>query len=217
MARHGLAWCFLTETWCAQGTTKRLSTNAVVTQEGPRAPTGRPHYGEAAMVNPALMGPREIEVVHENAEWHVFVIRVRGVCFVCVYVPPRALLRQHGTNMRDRGPHRGYLLLQWLQQFDARLTRPALLLLDNVSSHKVDAKFKHPPPNCPAICQPLDQRIIRSFKSRYRSKILTCKFQRVALQNIGMAWKDISAKLGNCMGTTPRRSHGKESDDFPSQ
>ena len=73
------------------------------------------------------------------------------------------------------------LFEQWLHEFDRSINKATLLILDNVSSHKININlFRHLnflflPPNCTSICQPLDQGIIRSFKSEYRSRLLAFK------------------------------------------
>ncbi|XP_071952507.1 tigger transposable element-derived protein 4-like [Antedon mediterranea] len=54
--------------------------------------------------------------------------------------------------------------------------RNILLFLDNASSHvgleKSNIKLAFLPPNTTSVLQPLDQGIIKAFKSRYRAKLL---------------------------------------------
>lgn len=71
---------------------------------------------------------------------------------------------------------------QWLSKFDAdmmRAGRKVLLIVDNVSSHKALAvtnlhaiELAFLPPTTTSHIQPLDQGIIKTFKTIYRSKIL---------------------------------------------
>ena len=69
----------------------------------------------------------------------------------------------------------------WIVQFDRRMTRlgrKALLLMDNVGSHKHDeitlksTTVQLLPANCTSKLQPLDQGIIESCKRMYRTALL---------------------------------------------
>jgi hypothetical protein len=58
-----------------------------------------------------------------------------------------------------------------------REKRKILLFVDNATSHPKDLKLKNIkivflPPNTTSICQPLDQGIIKNFKTWYRALIL---------------------------------------------
>lgn len=72
------------------------------------------------------------------------------------------------------------LMTEFLKMFDKRMglqKRKVLLFLDNATSHPSDLKLKNVkihflPPNTTAFCQPLDQGIIKTFKTFYRSAIL---------------------------------------------
>ncbi|XP_071965525.1 tigger transposable element-derived protein 6-like [Antedon mediterranea] len=61
--------------------------------------------------------------------------------------------------------------------------RNILLFLDNASSHvgleKSNIKLAFLPPNTTSVLQPLDQGIIKAFKSRYRAKLLRSVLAKV--------------------------------------
>jgi hypothetical protein len=69
---------------------------------------------------------------------------------------------------------------QWLGKFDTQMWksgRKILLIVDNVSTHKAHMDLRaielvYLPPNTTSHVQPLDQGIIRAFKSAYRTKLL---------------------------------------------
>lgn len=71
-------------------------------------------------------------------------------------------------------------MTEWLLQFDRKIglqNRKVLLFLDNAASHPVNLKLKNIkiiflPPNTTSHCQPLDQGIIKNFKTFYRALIL---------------------------------------------
>jgi hypothetical protein len=68
----------------------------------------------------------------------------------------------------------------WLTKFDKQMVREKrkiLLLVDNVSTHKIPVELKaielaFLPPNTTSVIQPCDQGIIRAFKMRYRTMLL---------------------------------------------
>lgn len=72
------------------------------------------------------------------------------------------------------------IMTEFLREFDKKMgleKRKILLFLDNAASHPRDLILKNIkivflPPNTTAICQPLDQGIIKNFKTWYRSIIL---------------------------------------------
>jgi len=73
-----------------------------------------------------------------------------------------------------------------LQKFDASLTEPAILLLDNFSGHSVDAIQSCTnilpvflPPNTTSRTQPLDAGIISTFKLNYRRTLMKFVVRRV--------------------------------------
>jgi len=71
----------------------------------------------------------------------------------------------------------GVIFEEWLQDFDRSLNgRKIALVLDNAASH-IDVDLENITlvfldPNTTSVCQPLDQGIIKTFKTIYRSKIL---------------------------------------------
>lgn len=76
--------------------------------------------------------------------------------------------------------------------------KKVLLIVDNAACHQLkdtvleNAKIEFPPPNTPSLIQPLDQGIIRSFKSEYR----TCILRRQLLHlDSGQTLKDFSKKI----------------------
>ncbi|XP_050299542.1 tigger transposable element-derived protein 6-like [Anthonomus grandis grandis] len=74
----------------------------------------------------------------------------------------------------------GELMAEWLNQFDEKMMREKreiLLFLDNACCHPKDIRLKNIkliflPPNCTSIVQPLDQGIIKGFKTFYRTIII---------------------------------------------
>lgn len=93
------------------------------------------------------------------------------------------------------------LMKEWLEDFDFKLIkdkRKILLFLDNAGSHPKDSirlkniKIIFLPPNCTAVCQPLDQGIIKNFKSHYRTLIL--KSLLVNIETCGSAY-EITKKI----------------------
>jgi hypothetical protein len=59
----------------------------------------------------------------------------------------------------------------------SELNKKIILFLDNFSGHGASIELKNIkiafyPPDCTSILQPLDQGIIRAFKSYYRSKLM---------------------------------------------
>jgi hypothetical protein len=74
-----------------------------------------------------------------------------------------------------------FVYKEWIEKFDQRMTRQgkkALLLMDNVGSHKHDdvslksTTIQVLPPNCTSKLQPLDQGIIETCKKYYRMNLL---------------------------------------------
>jgi len=108
----------------------------------------------------------------------------------------------------------------WVEQFDRRMTRSgrkALLLMDNVGSHKHEeitlksTTVQLLPPNCTSKLQPLDQGIIESCKRMYRTALLRRMISDIeakketkidlkdAITYIGKAWKDVTTScIANC-------------------
>ena len=61
----------------------------------------------------------------------------------------------------------------WVKQWDKKLTRNIILLIDNCTAHPTNLQLKHIklvflPANTTSILQPLDQGIIRTLKAYYR-------------------------------------------------
>jgi hypothetical protein len=111
-------------------------------------------------------------------------------------------------------------LVKWDKKM-GREKRKILLFVDNATSHPKDLKLKNIkivflPPNITSICQPLDQGIIKNFKTWYRALILkhilarmdeaTCAEDLVKKINlldviyfIQKAWNKVtSATITNC-------------------
>ena len=83
-----------------------------------------------------------------------------------------------------------------LEKFDAELSEPSLLLLDNFSCHMVNTdnlnnlKLLFLPPNTTSKLQPLDQGIIYSLKRKFQTKIYQEKI--IMLENKDEVKKNIS-------------------------
>ncbi|XP_066157788.1 tigger transposable element-derived protein 6-like [Euwallacea fornicatus] len=138
------------------------------------------------------------------------------------------------------------IMTEWLQVFDhkmAREKRKILLFMDNAASHPRDLNLQNIkiiflPPNTTALCQPLDQGIIKNFKICYRSIILRhilIKMDSVNNANelakcinvleavffIHSAWKQVSSTtIKNCFTkagfryeVTPISGEGWDPDD----
>ena len=115
------------------------------------------------------------------------------------------------------------IFTEWLKQFDAKMqseNRKFLLLLDNAPVHPVNLNFSNIrllffPRNSTSVIQPLDQGIIRSFKSSYRFKLsmhllsfkeidaideASGKFNLLdAMHWISQSWEDVTiATIVNC-------------------
>ena len=108
----------------------------------------------------------------------------------------------------------------WLTKLNAKMERnkkKIILFLDNFSGHasKVNLsniRIEFYPANCTSVLQPLDQGIIRSFKSYYRQKVLRhviSHMDRVevseplnvldALHFISSSWRDVKqTTIQNC-------------------
>ena len=74
----------------------------------------------------------------------------------------------------------------WLNIVDKQMkmqNRNILMFLDNFSGHQVDTygniKICFFPANCTSVLQPLDQSIIQSFKTKYRSEIIRDKLDAI--------------------------------------
>ncbi len=110
----------------------------------------------------------------------------------------------------------------WLLQLNNRMlksNKKIVLFLDNLRGHKIDnsplsnIKIHFYPPNCTSVLQPLDQGIIRSFKSKYRTRVLIQIISKIdfkesndeinvyqAILYISMAWKQVSIEtIKNCL------------------
>jgi uncharacterized protein YeeX (DUF496 family) len=113
------------------------------------------------------------------------------------------------------------LFRNWLLQLNNRMlksNKKIVLFLDNLSGHKIDNLplsniiIHFYPPNCTSVLQPLDQGIIRSFKSKYRTRVLMQIISKIdfkesndeinayqAILYISMAWKQVSIEtIKNC-------------------
>jgi hypothetical protein len=107
----------------------------------------------------------------------------------------------------------------WLIDFNTEMKkkkRKILLLIDNCTPHNEPPKLdnirvEYFPPNCTAVFQPLDQGIIRTVKSRYRTFLLRqilCDLEKniqrkcnvkEAIEWICGVWDDISQSIiTNC-------------------
>lgn len=72
------------------------------------------------------------------------------------------------------------IMEEWLKDFDRKMgmeRRKILLFLDNACSHPKDIcliniQLIFLPPNCTSVVQPLDQGIIKNFKTHYRTLIV---------------------------------------------
>ncbi|KAL0209586.1 hypothetical protein RCL1_008424 [Eukaryota sp. TZLM3-RCL] len=101
-----------------------------------------------------------------------------------------AALRQFiiPNNVMYRGNAKGWMTAELFEEYcDSvnkkmqRENRKILLIIDNVSSHKIDKHFDNVellflPPNTTSIMQPIDQGIVLSFKSHYRKKVVERDF-----------------------------------------
>ena len=112
---------------------------------------------------------------------------------------------------------------KWISDWDAKLRqdnkeRKILLLLDNVSSHKVNQdmltniEIKFLPPNCTSKIQPLDAGIIYSFKRKYKFKLVKWLYEMTitddaksmisllqALRYVAESWNEVDRiVIGNC-------------------
>lgn len=91
----------------------------------------------------------------------------------------------------------GNIFLEYLKSVDNLLERPILLLLDNFSGHLVDStqlkniEFLFLPPQTTSLLQPLDQGIIRSFKCRYRKKVV---MEYILRQECGMEFQAVNIR-----------------------
>jgi hypothetical protein len=113
------------------------------------------------------------------------------------------------------------LFNKWLHGLDERmvkLNKKIILFLDNFSGHGASIELKNIkiafyPPNCTSILQPLDQGIIRAFKSYYRSKLMAKLIARLdrqecedgdinvleAINMIGYSWNKVTQDtIRNC-------------------
>ncbi len=68
------------------------------------------------------------------------------------------------------------LFIDFLKQWDRRLRRNILLLIDNCPAHKFDCGLKHIeiallPANTTSLIQPCDQGVIKTLKSHYRTEL----------------------------------------------
>lgn len=88
VSEHNLDFVYLSETWLAPGTGKRLSQNVVYSQEYAKSSNGRCHYGQALFINGSKARANEFEIVYEDREKHLFVLEYAGIRFVCLYIPP---------------------------------------------------------------------------------------------------------------------------------
>jgi hypothetical protein len=112
----------------------------------------------------------------------------------------------------------------WLKCFNNKMKikkKKVLLLIDNAGGHNCTIEFLDSltnvkvhflPPNCTSVIQPLDQGIIRAFKSKYRQLIvkfmLLCAREereythiktKQAIENIIEAWKQVKkSTIINC-------------------
>ena len=120
------------------------------------------------------------------------------------------------------------LFKQWLMHLDSRMrkiNKNIILFLDNFGGHKVDFNFTNMklafyPANCTSLLQPLDQGIIKSFKSKYRTRMLKQILSRVDLQEsvedinvylalelIASSWKEITVEtIRNCFALAGQKN-----------
>lgn len=130
----------------------------------------------------------------------------------------------------------------WLGSFDNKMRREdrkILLFLDNATSHTTDVRLKNIkliflPPNTTSICQPLDQGIIKCFKTFYRQYVLkniianmedaSNAHELASKINIldaiiwsNMAWNNVTAEcIQNCFKKAGF-GHGIIIDDFEAE
>ena len=106
-----------------------------------------------------------------------------------------------------------------------KINKNIILFLDNFGGHKVDFNFTNMklafyPANCTSLLQPLDQGIIKSFKSKYRTRMLKQILSRVDLQEsvedinvylalelIASSWKEITVEtIRNCFALAGQKN-----------
>ncbi len=92
---------------------------------------------------------------------------------------------------------------KWLLNFDLAMekeSRKILLVVDNCSSHKITVELKcieimFLPPNTTSIIQPLDQGILKAFKTRFTSKKLNIILNKMEIgEDVFKAFKEITIK-----------------------
>lgn len=101
---------------------------------------------------------------------------------------PRCMknVRQSALRCKYRNNKKAWMnstiMLEYLEWFDRRMSgRQVLLLMDNFSAHEAasrtltlrNTRVHYLPPNTTSHCQPLDQGIIRTWKSYYRRSFTT--------------------------------------------
>jgi hypothetical protein len=86
-----IALLFVSETWCAEGTTGRHSSWIAHSVEHPRVHIyGRISYGEAIFINPALESPADLVIVSadQSDDKAYITVRFRGILMTGVYLRP---------------------------------------------------------------------------------------------------------------------------------
>ena len=89
------------------------------------------------------------------------------------------------------------IFMDYLRSINEKLDRKIVLLLVNFSGHYVDFEALENivpiflPPNATSVFQPLDLGIIRSFKSRYRNKVL---FEYISRDEVGLPFKPVDLR-----------------------
>ena len=114
-----------------------------------------------------------------------------------------------------------FLWNNWLVKLDNQMkkqNKKIILLADNFSGHDISeitlthVRVEYFPPNCTSVLQPLDQGIIKAFKSNYRNGVMKQIISRIdrleanenvtlldALYFIKSAWATVSTNtIKNC-------------------
>jgi len=91
------------------------------------------------------------------------------------------------------------IFLEYLQKFNAKMqieNRKALILLDNTPCHQEmelsNVKLVFLPPNTTTRTQPLDSRIIRNFKVKYRKMLLEFLLSHEDVTTLAYAIKKVN-------------------------
>ena len=110
---------------------------------------------------------------------------------------------------------------EWLFGWDRRMMREGrkvLLLIDNCAAHNLNRNYSNIevqflPPNTTSVLQPMDQGIIKSFKTHYKSHLLHRLLAEIdrdqqtsfkvnlldAIHIVSMAWREVTCTtIANC-------------------